>query len=42
MKQEVGVKILSILAVEMKRKEVIVKEIDELARVILSEKWWGK
>ncbi|MCX9083131.1 MAG: electron transfer flavoprotein subunit beta/FixA family protein [Candidatus Methanoperedens sp.] len=38
MKQEVGVKILSILAVEMKRKEVIVKEIDELAKVILSEK----
>ena len=38
MKQEAGVKILSILAVEMKRKEVIVKEIDELAKVILSEK----
>jgi electron transfer flavoprotein beta subunit len=37
-KQEVGVEILSIRAVEMKRKEVIVKEIDELARVILSEK----
>jgi len=37
-KPEVGVEILSIQAVEMKRKEVLVKEIDELARFILSEK----
>jgi electron transfer flavoprotein beta subunit len=37
-KPEVGVEILSIQAVEMKRKEVLVKDIDELARVILSEK----
>lgn len=37
-KQEVGVEILSIQAVEMRRKEVMVKDIDELAKVILSEK----
>ncbi len=38
MKPEVGVETLRILAVEMKRKEVIVKDIEELARAILSEK----
>jgi electron transfer flavoprotein beta subunit len=37
-KPEVGVETLSILAIEMKRKEVMVKEIEELARVIQSEK----
>ena len=37
-KPEVGVEILNIQAVEMKRKEILVKDIDELARVILSEK----
>jgi electron transfer flavoprotein beta subunit len=37
-KPEMGLEILSIQAVEMKRKEVLVKDIDELARVILSEK----
>ena len=38
LKPEVGVETLSILAVEMKRKEVMVKDIQEIARVILSEK----
>jgi electron transfer flavoprotein beta subunit len=37
-KAEAGVETLSILAIEMKRKEVMVKDIKELARVILSQK----
>ena len=37
-KQEGGVETLSITAIEMKRKEVILKDIEELARIILSEK----
>ncbi len=37
-KPEAGVETLSILAVEMKRKEIILKDIEELARVIVSEK----
>lgn len=35
---EAGVETLSIQAVEMKRKEMILKDIDELARTIISEK----
>ena len=35
---EAGVEILSITAIEMKRKEVILKDTEELARVIISEK----
>jgi len=35
---EAGVEILSITAIEMKRKEVILKDIEELARVVISEK----
>jgi len=38
LKPEVGVETISILAVEMKRKEVMVKDIEELARVVQSEK----
>ncbi|MCR4318834.1 MAG: electron transfer flavoprotein subunit beta/FixA family protein [Candidatus Brocadiaceae bacterium] len=37
-KPEAGVETLSILAIEMKRKEVILKDVEELARVIISEK----
>lgn len=37
-KPEAGIETLSIMAIEMKRKEVILKDIGELARVILSEK----
>ena len=37
-KQEAGIETLSITAIEMKRKEVILKDIGELARIILSEK----
>jgi len=37
-KPEAGVETLSIMAIEMKRKEVILKDIEELARVIISEK----
>ena len=36
-KQEGGVETLSITAIEMKRKEVILKDIRELARIIISE-----
>jgi len=36
-KPEAGVETLSILAIEMKRKEVILKDIEELAMVITSE-----
>lgn len=37
-KQEIGVETLSTVAVEMKRKEVILKNVEELARVIISER----
>ncbi len=37
-KPETGVETLSILTVEMKRKEVILKDIDALAKAIVSEK----
>ena len=37
-KQEAGIETLSITAIEMKRKEVILKDVGELARVIISEK----
>jgi electron transfer flavoprotein beta subunit len=37
-KAEAGVETLGIQAIEMKRKRVIVKDIEELARVILSQK----
>ena len=37
-KPESGVETLSITAIEMKRKEVILKDIKELARVVISEK----
>jgi len=37
-KAEAGVETLSIEAVEMRRKEVMLKSVEELARVILSEK----
>ena len=37
-KQEAGVETLSITAIEMKRKEVILKDIGELARIIFSVK----
>lgn len=37
-KPDVGVETQNILAVEMKRKEILVKDIEELARTILSEK----
>lgn len=37
-KPESGVETLSIQAVEMKRKGIILKDIEELARVIISEK----
>ncbi|MFO0794455.1 MAG: electron transfer flavoprotein subunit beta/FixA family protein [Candidatus Brocadiaceae bacterium] len=37
-KPEAGVETLSITAIEMKRKEIILKDIEELARVIISEK----
>lgn len=37
-KPEAGVETLSITAIEMKRKEVILNNIGELARVIISEK----
>ncbi|MCX9084151.1 MAG: electron transfer flavoprotein subunit beta/FixA family protein [Candidatus Methanoperedens sp.] len=33
-KPEVGIEILSIQAVEMKRKEIVIKDIDELVKVI--------
>jgi len=36
-KQEAGVETLSITAIEMKRKEVILKDIGELAKLILTE-----
>ena len=36
-KQEAGIETLSITAIEMKRKEVILKEVEELAMVITSE-----
>ncbi len=36
-KQAAGIETLSITAIEMKRKEVILKDIGELARIILSE-----
>lgn len=37
-KPDVGIETLSTLAVEMKRKEVILKDVETLARVIISEK----
>ncbi len=37
-KQDVGIETLSILAVEMKRKEKIMKDVESLAKVILTEK----
>ena len=37
-KQEAGIETLSITAIEMKRKEVILMDIGKLARIILSEK----
>lgn len=37
-KQEAGIETLRVTAIEMKRKEVILKDIGELARIILSEK----
>ena len=37
-KPEAGIETLSITAIEMKRKEVILKDIGELARIIISEK----
>ncbi len=37
-KPEPGIETLSITAIEMKRKEVILKDTEELARIILSEK----
>lgn len=37
-KPAAGVETLSILAIEMKRKEVILKDTEDLARVIISEK----
>ena len=37
-KPESGVETLSITAIEMKRKEVILKDIKELAKVVISEK----
>ncbi len=37
-KPEVGIETLSTLAIEMKRKEVILKDVETLARVIISEK----
>lgn len=37
-KPDAGVEILSILAVEMKRKEVILKDLEALAKVIITEK----
>ena len=36
-KQEAGIETLSITAIEMKRKEVILKDIGELAKLILTE-----
>jgi electron transfer flavoprotein beta subunit len=36
-KQEAGIETLRVTAIEMKRKEVILKDIEELARVITSE-----
>jgi len=37
-KPEAGIETLSITAIEMNRKEIILKDIEELARVIISEK----
>lgn len=37
-KPDAGVETLSILAVEMKRKEVILKDVEALAKVIITEK----
>ncbi len=37
-KPEVGIETLSTLAVEMKRKEIILKDVETLARVLISEK----
>jgi electron transfer flavoprotein beta subunit len=37
-KPEAGVETLSILAIEMKRKEVILKDVENLAKVIMTEK----
>ena len=36
-KQEAGIETLRVTAIEMKRKEVILKDIEELARIILSK-----
>ncbi|MDO8140083.1 MAG: hypothetical protein Q6358_01170, partial [Candidatus Brocadiales bacterium] len=37
-KPEAGVETLSITAIEMKRKEIILKDIEDLAKIIMSEK----
>lgn len=37
-KPEAGVETLSILAIEMKRKEVILKDVETLAKIIIAEK----
>lgn len=37
-KSEAGVETLSITAIEMKRKEIILKDTEELARVVMTEK----
>lgn len=37
-KPESGIETLSITAIEMKRKEIILKDVEELARIIISEK----
>lgn len=37
-KPEAGIETLRVTAIEMKRKEVILKDIEDLARVIISEK----
>src|SRR3972149_1306478 len=37
-KPEAGIETLSITAIEMNRKEIILKDIEELARVIISQK----
>jgi hypothetical protein len=35
---DAGIETLSILALEMKRKEMILKDVENLAKVILTEK----
>ncbi len=37
-KPEMGVETLSVIAVEMKRKEIILKDVEMLAKIIMSEK----